>query len=75
MGNIAPRIGGDTTETTVAVPDTIGLEEALTTLTHADGVWSAHSDAPPGWVSSDDAGLADALGEHYGCAVRPWADV
>ena len=59
--------------TTVSIPDSYSLPEKIRTITHADGVWAAHSEAPgPMWVESDDADLLGALSEFYGCPIgRP----
>jgi hypothetical protein len=52
-------------------------EERVRTVTHTDGHWAAHSSAPPAWVESDDADLAETFAEHFGCPIgRPtdWID-
>ncbi|MGI5155806.1 hypothetical protein [Microbispora sp. CA-102843] len=57
--------------TTVVIPDGRTLLEAAQEITHSQGVWAAHSDAPaPAWVASTDPALAALLGQHYGCEVR-----
>jgi hypothetical protein len=59
--------------TQVVVPDSYTRQEAVRTVTHDDGVWRRHSEAPtPDWVESDDENLAAALGLIYDCPVgRP----
>lgn len=59
--------------TTVAIPDSYTLDEKVRTVTHADGVWGAHSNDPgPAWVECDDEDLLGALAQHYGCPIgRP----
>lgn len=60
--------------TTVSIPDSYTLDEKVRTVTHADGVWGAHSNDPgPVWVECDDENLLGALAQHYGCSVgRPY---
>jgi hypothetical protein len=56
--------------TTVTIPGGHTAAEQMRTITHQDGVWPAHSDAPgPVWVESDDHELAAALAAHYGCPI------
>lgn len=59
--------------TSVSIPDSYTSDEKVQTVTHQDGVWAAHSDAPgPSWVESDDPELAAALAARYGCPIgRP----
>jgi hypothetical protein len=57
--------------TTVAIPDGRPLAEAITEITHQQGVWAYHSDATkPAWVASDNPLLAEVLAAHYGCELR-----
>lgn len=64
--------------TTVQIPDTYTLLEAVATITAQDGVWNNHSqgnnvdDYTPDWVASDNEALASLLASHFGCPVgRP----
>jgi hypothetical protein len=59
--------------TTASIPDSYTLDEKVRTISHADGLWAVHSDAPgPSWVESDDVDLLGALSQHYGCPIgRP----
>lgn len=57
-------------ETTVNFPDDWTLGQAFVALTSPSGIWANHSDKPPKWVSSDSAGLASLVAEHYGATVR-----
>ena len=76
---------GDTAEpgvkgkqaTVVDFPDGTSLMEALTAVTHPQGVWAyqAKAGATPAWVASDTPGLAAVLAEHFGgIEVRDLAD-
>lgn len=77
LGNPAPLDAGRPIPgpqvTTAFVPTTYTESEQLRTIVHDDGIWPAHSSAPaPSWVDADDANLAEALSNHYGCPVgRP----
>jgi hypothetical protein len=64
--------------TTVHIPDTYSLLEAVAVVTAQDGVWNHHSrgdnvtDSTPDWVESDNGGLAMLLAAQLGCPVgRP----
>jgi len=64
--------------TTVVIPDSYGLLEAVTAVVAHDGVWNNHSqgdlvtDTKPDWVESDDDALALLLSQSLGCPVgRP----
>jgi hypothetical protein len=73
--------------TTVHIPDTYTLLEAVATVTAPDGVWARHTQhqtpddagegaapaaVPAAWVESDHGGLAALLADHFGCKVgRP----
>lgn len=60
------------TTTEVNVPAEWEMSEAFTTLTHPNGIWGNHSDAPPAWVECPDwPELEAALRGYYGCAGRP----
>jgi hypothetical protein len=57
--------------TTIDIPDSWPLLEAMTTILHpTGGVWVHHADEPPAWVASTDAALAAALAGHFGCELR-----
>jgi hypothetical protein len=57
--------------TRVEPPEGTTFAELVTTLTHPDGVWANHSNAPaPVWVASTDRSIADRLGALWGCEVR-----
>jgi len=56
--------------TTVIVAPGLSLMEALVDITHARGVWAAHSDGVPAWVASTDPALAQVLAAHYRCELR-----
>lgn len=59
--------------TTVVIPDSYTLMEAVSTIAAADGAWNHHSqgddvtDSAPDWVESDNDGLAQLLAEHFEC--------
>jgi hypothetical protein len=64
--------------TTVVIPDTYSLLEAVTAVCAHDGVWNHHSqgdavmDTLPDWVESDNEALALVLSQQFGCKVgRP----
>ena len=59
--------------TEVIFPDDSSLSEAFTAVTHPAGVWANHATegAKPAWVASDSDALAQLLGDHFGCEVRP----
>jgi hypothetical protein len=64
--------------TTIVIPDTYTLLEAVASVTAQDGAWNHHSqgnnpeDTAPDWVESDNEGLASLLAQHYECPVgRP----
>ena len=70
--------------TTVVIPDSYTLMEAVSSIVAADGAWNHHSrgdnvtDSAPDWVESDNDGLAQLLAEHFECPKgRPkgWKDV
>lgn len=70
--------------TTVVIPDTYTLLEAVAAVTAQDGAWNHHSqgdvpaDTSPEWVDSDREGLAQMLAEHFECRRgRPkgWKDI
>lgn len=70
--------------TTIVIPDTYSLMEAVSAVVAQDGAWNHHSqgdnvtDTSPDWVESDNDGLAQLLAEHFECAKgRPkgWKDV
>lgn len=54
--------------TIVDIPDELPLGQALTAITHPQGVWASHAKpgAVPAWVASDSPGLAALLAEHFG---------
>lgn len=59
--------------TEVHLPDEASFMDALRTITDPRGVWAAHSPDPaPAWVSSSHPLLAEVLGQHYRCEVRPF---
>jgi hypothetical protein len=64
--------------TTVTVPDTYTLIEAVAAITSADGVWNHHSqgdevtDSTPDWVEADDEAMTTVLAAALNCrAGRP----
>lgn len=64
--------------TTVVVPDSYTLLEAVAAVVGADGAWNHHSqgdevmDTVPDWVESDNEPLALLLATQLGCPVgRP----
>jgi hypothetical protein len=58
------------TITTFDVPDSVGVGEALQTVSSVFA--SHHSDEKPAWVESDDEVVAQALSREFGCPVgRP----
>jgi hypothetical protein len=70
--------------TTVVIPDSYSLMEAVSAVVAQDGAWNHHSrgdnvaDTAPDWVESDNDGLAQLLAEHFECPKgRPkgWKDV
>lgn len=70
--------------TTVVIPDSYSLMEAVSSVVSQDGAWNHHSqgadvsDSAPDWVESDNDGLAQLLAEHFECPIgRPkgWKDV
>lgn len=70
--------------TSVVIPDSYTLMEAVSTVVAQDGAWNHHSqgdnvaDSTPDWVESDSDGLAQLLAEHFGCPIgRPkgWKDI
>lgn len=57
--------------TEVRPPDGLTYAELIHDLSHAQGIWQAHSDDPtPAWVASDDPKLAELLGALWGIPVR-----
>jgi hypothetical protein len=63
---------GEEVITTSWQPPSYTLDEMVHNLAHpAEGQWNSHSAARrPAWVWSDDAELAAALGDAFGCPVR-----
>jgi hypothetical protein len=70
--------------TSVVIPDSYTLMEAVSSVVAQDGAWNHHSqgdnvsDTMPDWVESDNDGLAQLLAEHFECPIgRPkgWKDV
>jgi len=61
-------------DTTVNFPDDWTLAQAFVALTSPSGIWASHSDEPPKWCSSDSAGLAALVAEHYGCTIKKEKD-
>lgn len=64
--------------TTVVIPDSYTLMEAVAAVLAQDGAWNHHSqgdavgDTTPDWVESDNEGLAQLLASQLGCPVgRP----
>lgn len=71
--NRVPLPGKQCTE--LRPPDDLTYAEIIHDLTHADGIWRAHSDAEtPAWVASTDPKLADLLGALFDCEVRDVED-
>jgi hypothetical protein len=65
-----PRPDLGNTVTTFEVPDSVGVGEALQTVSSVFA--SHHSDEKPAWVESDDEVVAQALSREFGCPVgRP----
>jgi len=57
--------------TFMVTPEDMGFAEAFVNITApGSGAWAYHSDGPPAWVASDNAAMAAALAEHFGCEVR-----
>lgn len=55
----------------VVFPPGHRLGDAFKEVTDAGGLWASQSPHPaPAWVASDNALLAQLLGEHYGVEVR-----
>jgi hypothetical protein len=70
--------------TTIVIPDSYTLIEAVSAVTAQDGAWNHHSqgddpgDSAPDWVESDNDALAQLLAGHFDCPIgRPkgWKDV
>jgi hypothetical protein len=70
--------------TTIVIPDSYTLVEAVSSVVAADGAWNHHSrgddvsDSAPDWVEADHDGLSRLLAEHFECPRgRPkgWKDV
>lgn len=64
--------------TTVVIPDSYTLLEAVAAVLAQDGAWNNHTrgnrvgDVTPDWVESDNEALAQLLSEQMGCKVgRP----
>ena len=59
--------------TTIVIPDSYSLLEAVSVVVANDGAWNHHSrggrveDSAPDWVESDHDGLAQLLAEHFEC--------
>lgn len=60
--------------TVVEFGEGASMGDAVTDVTHHDGVWAHHrtGDESPVSVSSDTPELAKALSEHFGCVVIEW---
>ena len=73
LGNTNPKDADGPSITTVNVPDTDTPDEALRSIVHDDGLWSAHSlDQKPAWVEADDPTFARRLAAYYDVPVgRP----
>jgi hypothetical protein len=91
LGNPAPKEGyydGEGTlrhrdldgarVTTVVIPDSYTLLEAVASVLAQDGAWNHHtqgdsvSDVTPDWVESDNEALGMLLASHFGCPTsRP----
>lgn len=69
LTSLAPA--GEEVITTSWQPPSYTLDEMVHNLAHpAEGQWNSHSAARrPLWVWSDDAELAAALGDAFGCPV------
>lgn len=77
-GNVAHRDLPGRRVTTITIPDSYTLLEAVQSVTAQDGVWNHHSrgddpgDHSPDWVESDNEGLASLLAQHFECPIgRP----
>lgn len=64
--------------TTVTIPDSYSLLEAVQAVAAQDGAWNHHSqgdnvtDTAPQWVESDNEALGSLLAAQFGCpAGRP----
>lgn len=64
--------------TTVVIPDSYSLVEAVAAVLAQDGAWNNHTrgsrvgDVTPDWVESDNEALEQVLSEQMGCeAGRP----
>lgn len=59
FGNVAPLDGDTSYErvTTVEFPELHSVEDAVRDVVDPQGVWVAHSSAPPSWVASDSPEL------------------
>lgn len=59
--------------TTVVIPDSYTLLEAVAAVVAQDGVWNHHtqgdnpSDVTPDWVECDNEALHTLLVSHFGC--------
>jgi len=64
--------------TTVVIPDSYTLVDAVSAVLAQDGAWNHHTqgdnpgDVTPDWVESDNEALGTLLASHFGCpAGRP----
>lgn len=81
LGNPAPMDGanplpGGERVTTVVIPDSRSLDDAIRDVAHNDGspntgLWAAHSSAgAPSWVEcQENPELASALAARFGCPI------
>ena len=81
-GNLRHRDLDGPRVTTVVIPDSYSLMEAVSAVLAADGAWNHHTqgdavdDVTPDWVESDNEALAALLASHFKCPTeRPsdWA--
>ena len=77
-GNLRHRDVDGPRVTTVVIPDSYTLLEAVSAVVAQDGAWNHHSQGndvaavTPDWVESDYEPLGFLLGSHFGCpTARP----
>lgn len=62
--------------TTVVIPDSYTLMEAVAAVVAQDGAWNHHSqgdrvdDVSPDWVESDNEALGALLASHFACPAK-----
>lgn len=72
-GNLRHRDVDGARVTTVVIPDSYTLMEAVAAVVAQDGAWNHHTqgdnpgDVTPDWVESDHDVLGTLLASHFGC--------